>query len=200
MSCQLRCQRASWGCGSPIRITQQLESGIVAWCRRVTFDSLSGGRDARLIESTCGPAQLERPCNREQLVVGASFVREPHPKRCPGSESGDFPHLPWLNEANLSDILLLGTNLPRTGSCKSILGNNRSNFHALRLLTSSPTSVPASHSHNATLIADLYPPFKNLGGDFITCARVLNMTVKSTPSKQANAARRALVTTISPIS
>ena len=47
MSRQLRSQRVPWRRGSPFRITQQLESGIVAWCWNVTFESLSDGREPR---------------------------------------------------------------------------------------------------------------------------------------------------------
>ena len=87
-----------------------------------------GPQRVHLSEATCGPAQLAHPTigNNSSSALHLCVNR---PKCCPGSESGDLGQL-------------LGTNPPRIGLYKSIRGNNRNSFHALRLRTSLPTSVP----------------------------------------------------------
>ena len=176
------------------RVTQQLESGIIARCWRVTFESLSGCREITHLN------QLVGPLGSRVGTIGNNSSSALHLRlnSCHGAvkvlNQENF-HPPWLNEANLSNILLFGTNPPRTSSCKNILGNNTNNFHALHLLTSSPTSVPAFP------LAQCDPHCRSVrssqelggGGDFVTCARVLNIT-RSTPSRQTNSARRVLVT------
>ena len=56
---------------------------------------------------------------------------------------------------------------PRGGRKRRSRGNRRNNFHARMERVGSSLSLPESNSPNANLIADLYAPLRNAGGDFI---------------------------------
>ena len=94
-----------------LRVSGQDHATIGEWhCCLVQeghFREPIGQQRARPIESTCGPALLERPDNWEQLVVGASPVLEPQPRRCPGSDLNQeiFPSSLAERSESLSGIL-----------------------------------------------------------------------------------------------
>ena len=65
-------------------------------------------------------------------------------------------------------------------------GKRRNNFQALVRLTSSPDSLPAASSSNATLNALLKIPWRNFGTVLMTAALCSKISSKSTSSKLLN--------------